>query len=499
MRRRVSSRTAAAARRLAATALCLAAGALPALHAAAQDAGSALTVVATGLPHPRAMAWDAQGTLYAGLAGGTQAVSTTADDAPVAQVFGAFNAQFSAAVVTIEAGCAVPFVTRMPSIYLDSGWHQGVSALAFLGGGLYAANDGAGVARGNPANPSGVYSVDASGWAVVGNLDYWMAANPVANVPGDLDPDGEPFGMVSDGEALYLSESNSGQILRIGADGAITRLADLSKNHPVPTGLSRDASGNFYVGSLTSSPYADGAAYVIKVAPDGSFETVWTGLTMVTATAVGPDGALYALEMSTGNGSEPPFFRRGSGRVVRMTGPASAEPVLTGLDLPIAMNFGPDGALYLSGPAISLEANQNAGWILRADLAAAPLQVATDTIQPSACKPIPGVSADPAAITAAKLAPAATPSAEQAAPTTGDRVSIRDYAFTPAVLQTPAGTTVTWTNDDTVPHTVTAVDKSFDSGNLAPGAVFTYTFTAAGTYPYLCQYHGGMKGSVVVK
>jgi plastocyanin len=68
--------------------------------------------------------------------------------------------------------------------------------------------------------------------------------------------------------------------------------------------------------------------------------------------------------------------------------------------------------------------------------------------------------------------------------------------------------TVTWTNDDTAGagthHTVTSTSvpsgaSSFNSGDMAPGAKYTYTFTAPGTYQYDCEYHSWMVGTVVVK
>ena len=64
--------------------------------------------------------------------------------------------------------------------------------------------------------------------------------------------------------------------------------------------------------------------------------------------------------------------------------------------------------------------------------------------------------------------------------------------------------TVTWTNNDIAAHTVTADNTTggtavFDSSNMAPGATFTYNFTAPGTYTYHCSYHAWMKGTVVVK
>ncbi|MFM9106920.1 MAG: cupredoxin family copper-binding protein, partial [Chloroflexota bacterium] len=99
--------------------------------------------------------------------------------------------------------------------------------------------------------------------------------------------------------------------------------------------------------------------------------------------------------------------------------------------------------------------------------------------------------------TEAAPAPAPAPAASGAGAAV--EVAIANYAFDPAALDVAAGTTVTWTNKDTVPHTVTAVDKSFDSGNMPPGATFSHTFATAGTVDYICQYHGGMKATVTVK
>ncbi len=73
--------------------------------------------------------------------------------------------------------------------------------------------------------------------------------------------------------------------------------------------------------------------------------------------------------------------------------------------------------------------------------------------------------------------------------------------FTPNTVTVVLGVnnTVVWTNNDGSPHTVTSNSGAFDSGNLAPGQSYTYTFTAAGTYTYHCTYHPWMTGTVVVK
>ncbi len=78
-------------------------------------------------------------------------------------------------------------------------------------------------------------------------------------------------------------------------------------------------------------------------------------------------------------------------------------------------------------------------------------------------------------------------------------VNIKSFSFQPATLNVPAGTTVTWNNQDSVQHTVTSdVQGLFDSGAIAPGKKFTYTFPAPGSYSYHCSIHPGMKGTIVV-
>lgn len=87
------------------------------------------------------------------------------------------------------------------------------------------------------------------------------------------------------------------------------------------------------------------------------------------------------------------------------------------------------------------------------------------------------------------------------APTAPEGTSVRmaGSRFEPAVLTATAGETVRWFNDDSVPHTVTAADGSWNSGNLAPGDRFERRFDAPGSFAYLCLYHPGMAGSIEVR
>jgi plastocyanin len=71
--------------------------------------------------------------------------------------------------------------------------------------------------------------------------------------------------------------------------------------------------------------------------------------------------------------------------------------------------------------------------------------------------------------------------------------------FNPVTVTINAGGSVTWTNNDTSDHDVTAADGSFHSGNLKAGQSYSHTFTAAGKFPYGCSLHPREQGLVIVK
>jgi plastocyanin len=85
------------------------------------------------------------------------------------------------------------------------------------------------------------------------------------------------------------------------------------------------------------------------------------------------------------------------------------------------------------------------------------------------------------------------------APGSASAVSIGEFAFSPEILKVPTGTTVTWTNADLTPHTITADDGSFDSGEIPAGGTFRRTFDRPGTFPYHCVIHPAMQGAVTAE
>ena len=81
---------------------------------------------------------------------------------------------------------------------------------------------------------------------------------------------------------------------------------------------------------------------------------------------------------------------------------------------------------------------------------------------------------------------------------TAHTVHIKDFAFVPKRLWIRRGETVRFVNGDDEAHTVTAVDKSFDSAGLDSDRSWDHVFAKAGTYEYFCELHPYMKGTIEV-
>jgi plastocyanin len=98
--------------------------------------------------------------------------------------------------------------------------------------------------------------------------------------------------------------------------------------------------------------------------------------------------------------------------------------------------------------------------------------------------------------------PADTTSSGGGGATKAAHVEMKDISFQPSSVTVVKGGTVTWTNEDSVGHDVTADDGSFksgDAGGISGGGSFKHTFDATGSFKYVCTVHPGMEGTVVVK
>jgi hypothetical protein len=222
---------------------------------------------------------------------------------------------------------------------------SGVADVAFIGNTLYGLLAGAGCSHGLAGTTNGIIRVNSNGtWTLVADLSAFQKAHPVANPdPDDFEPDGTWYSMVAVRGRLYAIEPNHGELDVITTDGQISRIVDISatQGHIVPTSVAYH--GNFYVGNLHLFPITPGSSKVLKITPSGEVKTVATGFTTVLGVAFDHEGYLYVLENTTVSGFPTPF----TGKVLRVTDDG-VEEIASGLFLPTAMTFGPDGALYVS-------------------------------------------------------------------------------------------------------------------------------------------------------
>ena len=79
-----------------------------------------------------------------------------------------------------------------------------------------------------------------------------------------------------------------------------------------------------------------------------------------------------------------------------------------------------------------------------------------------------------------------------------NEILIESNSFKPDNVTIKVGDSVKWINKDSYNHTVTAKNGEFDSGNIAGGAEFSFTFAKEGTYEYICSIHTSMKGTIIV-
>ena len=95
------------------------------------------------------------------------------------------------------------------------------------------------------------------------------------------------------------------------------------------------------------------------------------------------------------------------------------------------------------------------------------------------------------------MGPVAAVQAKEAA--AASQVRIGNFVFTPAEITVAPGTTVTWVNEDDIPHTVAASSGAFHSKAMDTDQQYSFTFTTLGTYDYFCALHPHMQGKIVVK
>ena len=336
-------------------------------------AQATFTVLASNLENPRGLAFSPEGVLYVAEAGtGGTSFTTSQQCQQVPFPIGPYTAGLTSRISKIAAdGTRTTVVDGLPSDKTNpasGGFLSGVADVAFIGNRMYGLTAGSGCSHGLLGTYNEVFQVVDGKAIPIANLSAFQQANPVANPePNDFEPDGTWFSMVRHGDALYALEPNHGELDEITAKGEITRISDISasQGHIVPTSVAFH-DGDFYFGNLSHFPIVPGSSNVYRLNPrTGDITIIASGFTTIEGIDFDHTGNLYVLESMTRPGFPTPA-QAGSGKITRVSPSGDRDTVLTGLSFPTAIQFGPDGKLYVSN--LGFAAPPGAGQILKVDV-----------------------------------------------------------------------------------------------------------------------------------
>lgn len=263
----------------------------------------------------------------------------------------------TARIVRVDPSGMQSDVVNLPSFILPDA-PIGAGRLAMLGGALYASSSG--WMGGTPERwPNNAAVVRVDGNTATEVLNTWDTEQ--GENPDGILVEAHPFGLAAGPDGMLWIADAAGNVLyradpQAGSLEVVTAFPPLpgpipNPSHggamemePVPTAVAF-MNGETYVSLLPGAPFPQGAAKVVHVSANGEIHDYATDLSMLTDLQTGPDGNLYAVSMAvfTEAGPTPE-----SGSVIRIGEGTTSEAVLTGLSLPTAIAFDPEGNAYVT-------------------------------------------------------------------------------------------------------------------------------------------------------
>jgi hypothetical protein len=340
------------------------------------DVGDA-TTIASGLRNPRGIAFAPNGDLYVAEAGSGGAGPCTPSPVPPnpPRCYG----ETGAVTRILPDGGIDRVVTGLPSFVLANGTVEGGPTDVAFHGTAATVTMGLG---GDPAvmvglapkshligkllhsTPSGQYKVIAD-----------IAGHEAAFNPYGGPIDSNPYNALVQPGRRIVADAGANALIEVLANGRTRTLAVLPPlpdgRQPVTTSIAEGPDGGLYVGLLTGFPFWQGTASVVRLNSDGSgMQTAVSGLTAVVDVTFDTGGAMYILEIASGQVPPfpPPNPGLGAGRLKRVCPGGSPTVLLEGLTFSSGVAIGPDDAAYLTNFGTS----PTAGEVLRLPLTPCP-------------------------------------------------------------------------------------------------------------------------------
>jgi hypothetical protein len=318
------------------------------------------TVIASGLNNPRGLAFGPDGTLYVAEAGTGGSGPCITNSEPSFVCFGN-----TGSITQVRQGRQTRIATGLPSLAaVGGGGATGPHDVSTIGNGGLHVSIGMGAP---PANTAPGGALAGTGLGTVIRLDgrsgHWKVVADLAAYEAAVNPDGtdldtNPYGLLTVGGHTYVADAGGNSVLEVSESGRVSTVAGFPQAmanlpfppftpvsmDPVPTAVALGPDGLLYAGQLTGFPFPVGGSTVWRLGPGGpvSFRTGFTNVVDIT---FGPDGSLYVVEIDSSGLALPPDM---IGSLIKVAQDGTKTTVVDGLFSPGGVAFDRNGTPYVT-------------------------------------------------------------------------------------------------------------------------------------------------------